>query len=30
MEKRVNKKVLGGGLFASIIVLLIGVSYALW
>ena len=31
MEKKANKKVLwGGGVFASIIVLLNGVSYALW
>ena len=31
MEKKISKRVLwGGGVFASIIVLLIGVSYALW
>ncbi len=30
MEKKISKKVLWGGVFASIIVLLIGVSYALW
>ncbi len=30
MEKKISKKALWGGVFASIIVLLIGASYALW